>query len=330
MRPTAPRRAAPPAHQRRHVHADGIAERLHAGGEVHRARRYGEPVGDEPLVVVDDDPGVPRSEPVVVASWRDAPWADVVLTSDDDLSRVSATVAAHPDASIALVVLLRGSEERSVEEGLVAESTTYGLLQGGADHHRWLASRSPRRREPEGSEIVRLSRHGDVLHVTLDRPAVRNAYSAAMRDRLVEALEVAAADETLRVELRGEGPSFCSGGDLDEFGTTADPAVAHRIRLRRNAGRSLAALADRTTAFVHGACVGAGVELPAFAGRVVARSDATFLLPEVGMGLVPGAGGTVSIPRRIGRRRAALLALQGTPVDATTALGWGLVDEVVR
>jgi enoyl-CoA hydratase/carnithine racemase len=79
---------------------------------------------------------------------------------------------------------------------------------------------------------------------------------------------------------------------------------------------------------VHGACVGAGVELPAFAGRVVARPDARFRLPEVAMGLVPGAGGTVSIPRRIGRQATALLALTGDTIDAPTALALGLVDEI--
>ncbi len=74
--------------------------------------------------------------------------------------------------------------------------------------------------------------------------------------------------------------------------------------------------------------MGAGVELPPFAGRVVARADATFRLPEVGMGLVPGAGGTVSIPRRVGRQRAAWLALTGSAIDAQTALDWGLVDAI--
>ena len=82
------------------------------------------------------------------------------------------------------------------------------------------------------------------------------------------------------------------------------------------------------TAYVHGGCVGAGVELPAFAGRVVADPAATFWLPELGMGLVPGAGGTVSIPRRIGRQRAALLAVTGRRIDAATALAWGLVDDI--
>jgi enoyl-CoA hydratase/carnithine racemase len=79
---------------------------------------------------------------------------------------------------------------------------------------------------------------------------------------------------------------------------------------------------------VHGACIGAGIEVPAFAGRVLAAPDAYVMLPEVSMGLVPGAGGTVSITGRIGRWRTAWLALTGSRLDAHTALSWGLVDEI--
>ena len=87
-------------------------------------------------------------------------------------------------------------------------------------------------------------------------------------------------------------------------------------------------MAARVTAHLHGACVGAGIELAAFAGRVVATSDTRLALPEVALGLVPGSGGTVSIPRRIGRHRTAWLALGATFVDASTAVRWGLVDEI--
>jgi enoyl-CoA hydratase/carnithine racemase len=93
-------------------------------------------------------------------------------------------------------------------------------------------------------------------------------------------------------------------------------------------GRAIDQVTDRVTVEVHGHCIGAGVELPSFASRVVARPDATFRLPEVSMGLVPGAGGTVSIPRRIGRQRAMHLALMGEPIGAEAALEWGLVDEI--
>jgi enoyl-CoA hydratase/carnithine racemase len=82
------------------------------------------------------------------------------------------------------------------------------------------------------------------------------------------------------------------------------------------------------TVRVHGDCIGAGLELPAFAGRVVAAPASRFRLPETAMGLVPGAGGTVSLPRRIGRARTAWLALSGEAINAGTALRWGLVDVV--
>jgi enoyl-CoA hydratase/carnithine racemase len=150
-----------------------------------------------------------------------------------------------------------------------------------------------------------------------------------MRDALCEGLALALADETQGdVLLDGAGPSFSSGGDLDEFGTLPDPAHAHAIRATRSPAALLAALAPRVTAQVHGACVGAGAELPAFAARVVARADAWFQLPELALGLIPGAGGTVSLPRRIGRQRTAWLALSGERIDAATALRVGLVDEV--
>jgi enoyl-CoA hydratase/carnithine racemase len=74
--------------------------------------------------------------------------------------------------------------------------------------------------------------------------------------------------------------------------------------------------------------VGSGVELAAFAGRVVAHPDTTFSLPELSMGLLPGAGGTVSLPGRIGRHRTAWLMLTGHRIDARTAQAWGLVDEI--
>ena len=118
-----------------------------------------------------------------------------------------------------------------------------------------------------------------------------------MRDELVEALTVAAADPGIaRVELRGEGRAFCAGGDLDEFGTRADPATAHLVRLQRSVGRALFRLDKPTVTYLHGACMGSGIELAAFTDVVVAAEDTQIGLPEIGLGLVPGAGGTVSLP----------------------------------
>jgi enoyl-CoA hydratase/carnithine racemase len=149
-----------------------------------------------------------------------------------------------------------------------------------------------------------------------------------MRNRLVAALEIALWEPSLAVELDGDGPSFCAGGDLDEFGTASDLAAAHLIRVLASPAALVFRLASRTTAYLHGTCVGAGIEIPAFAGRVVADPHTTFRLPEIAMGLIPGAGGTVSLPARIGRQRVLWMALTGAAIDADTALEWGLVDEV--
>lgn len=258
------------------------------------------------------------------------PWVVCPDGVAAELDRLAAAVDRSPAASVALAQLLRVGEPLSATDAVVAESWVYSLLQAGAHHRSWLAERAARPRKPRPARpVVVVERRGPVLALTLDRPEVRNAYGTRTRDELVAALQLAAVDESVEVvELRGNGPAFCSGGDLDEFGTAGDAAVAHVVRTTRNAGIQLARLADRAHALVHGPCVGAGVELPAFARRVTARSDATFLLPEIAMGLVPGAGGTASIPRRIGRHRSAHLAISGVPIDAATALDWGLVDAV--
>jgi enoyl-CoA hydratase/carnithine racemase len=188
----------------------------------------------------------------------------------------------------------------------------------------------PREREPNGEPPLLVRREGETLHLRLNRPEKRNAFSAGLRDALCEALVLVLEDQSVaRVLLSGAGASFCSGGDLDEFGTLPDPATAHAIRSTRNAALLLSRCAGRVEAQVHGACVGAGAELPAFCRRVVARPDAFFLLPEVGLGLVPGAGGTVSLPRRIGRQRTAWLALGGQRLCVEDARAFGLVDEIL-
>ncbi len=242
---------------------------------------------------------------------------------DDD---VAGAVEQHPEASASLIELLTDASA-STEDGLVAESESYAVLQAGSEFTAWITERGPAVPAPS-AEPVRLERSGDHLTITLQRPECHNAVDVSMRDALVDAFALVAADLALTVTLEGDGSSFCSGGDLREFGTFPDPATAHAIRLERLPARSLALVADRVTARVHGHCIGAGVELAAFCSRVVAAMDTTFRLPEVAMGLVPGQGGTVSLPRRIGARRTAWLALAGRPIDAETALEWGLVDEI--
>ncbi len=130
------------------------------------------------------------------------------------------------------------------------------------------------------------------------------------------------------VVLRGNGPSFCSGGDLDEFGIRPDPATAHITRLACSPARLVHHLGQRIEAHIHGSTLGGGIEIAAFASHVVAHPDTVVALPEIGLGLIPGAGGTVSLTRRMGRQRAAALGLTGRTIDAATAQDWGLVDEI--
>lgn len=257
---------------------------------------------------------------------------DTVLAPGEEaeLAAIRRTVERAPLASLALAQLLRHGRGLSLHEALMAESWAYSVLLAGPEFAAWLAERgAPRAPEPDADAPLLVSREGGTLTLVLNRPGRRNAWCAAMRDACAEALTVALADDTVEsIVLRGAGPAFCAGGDLDEFGTLPDPATAHAVRATRNVARILGQCAGRVHVRLHGACVGAGVELPALAHRVNAAPDAFFQLPELAMGLVPGAGGTASLPRRIGRQRAARMALTGERVDVETALAWGLVDAI--
>jgi hypothetical protein len=288
--------------------------------------------GAPAVTVLVGDPEVPQ-DPLGTP-----PGFDLYLTARPDPPRpwvhalvgpVAEAVMAQPLVSLAAVTLLRGSGGLDVWAGLAAESATYAALLGSAPFRAWRQARPPRPTPPAGESPVLVHRHDRCLRVVLNRPQVHNAVDTAMRDALVEALALAAADATIEVvELSGAGPSFSSGGDLEEFGTVGDPALAHAVRLTRHPARWMHLVADRTVVRTHGAALGAGIELASFAGRVVASRDAFFGLPEVGMGLVPGAGGTVGIPRRIGRARTAWMTVTGARVDAATAHAWGLVDAI--
>jgi hypothetical protein len=253
------------------------------------------------------------------------PW--VGGSMQPDLDAITALVGSQPEAAVVLAQTLRASEATPVASGLVIESLAYSTLQGGPEFRRWMESRSQKPRAPDAWDPVVVEREGDRLSVTLNRPEVHNSYNAAMRDALCEALALVAADETIRaVDWYGAGASFCSGGDLTEFGSFPYSATAHLIRVGQSPARYIAQLSGMITAHLHGSCIGSGIELPAFAGTVLTAADTQIRLPEVGMGLIPGAGGTVSIPRRIGRHRTAWLALTGRTIDASTALAWGLAD----
>lgn len=289
----------------------------YAGGDVEDAPELGLLLDALDLTYVAGPD--PRERTVVGADELDAAIAGFV-----------AAVTRNPYAALTAGQVVRAAETLPVPAAIDVESLAYSTLQGGPEFHRWLDERGPRPLPPPAPQVpVLIVRDGGTLHITLNRPERRNAYGTQLRDALVEALGVAVLDDSItRVVLDGAGPSFCAGGDLDEFGRTPDTAVAHLIRTRGGAGRLVARLRDRIEVRVHGHCVGAGIEIPAFAARVVAAPDTVFRLPEVSMGLVPGAGGTVSVPRRIGRWRALHLFVTAVEIGAEQALSWGLIDEI--
>ncbi|QHG82076.1 enoyl-CoA hydratase/isomerase family protein [Rhodococcus rhodochrous] len=299
----------------RAVEQAALADRILVG----RATRE-IPAGVRPLIDALDLTYAP------VASSR-----GVVETPDPDASiaAFAEAVAANQQAALVARQVVRASETLAVPEAIDVESLGYSTLQGGPEFAAWLAGRGPRPLPPPSDEPVLIAREGDLLHITLNRPERRNAYGTVLRDALVDALRLAVVDDSIeRVVLDGAGSSFCAGGDLDEFGRTPDITLAHFVRTRGGAGRLVAQLAGRMEVRLHGHCIGAGIEIPAFAGRVVATPGTVFRLPEVSMGLIPGAGGTVSIPRRIGRWRSLHLFVTAAPLDASRALDWGLVDEI--
>ena len=311
------------------------------------ARRLwvGEGLYRGPLALVDLDatrewPGDIALPPCPVIGLGDAahPLAaqlDAVIEPPVSLDALAAQVLAQPAAAAVVVELLRaisgaGEPAMSVEQGLLAESLAYGVLQGAGGPRGWLAARAGADRAlPPGALLV--AREGAALTLTLSREAAGNTIDRPLRDALYDAFAMAALDPAIAlVRLEARGRVFSLGADLAEFGTTSDVALAHGIRRHTLPARMIARVADRLEVHIQGACVGAGLEMAAFARRITANPRAWFALPELAMGLLPGAGGCVSVSRRIGRSRAALMILSGRRISARVALDWGLVDALIE
>ena len=258
------------------------------------------------------------------------PWAGFTPASlEAELGALEAAVHRRPVAAAVAAQVLRASLAVSFEQALAAESLAYSMLLSSGEFRAWRAATPVRAGRRRNDGRVGMSLAGPVIQILLSSPSARNAFDARMRDSLCDVLDFARGHpDGLPVVLSGGGPCFSAGGDLDEFGTADDPGVAHLIRTLRSPAHLAHMLGERLTVQLHGACVGAGIEVPAAAARVVAREGAWFRLPEVAMGLIPGAGGTASIPRRIGRHRTAYMAISGADIDLPTALAWGLVDAV--
>lgn len=281
------------------------------------------------------------------ANQRCVQRATVTLSQDDSvdgrvvtvdstaeaLAELSHRIATWPQAAAVCDDVLRAVDPVApTRAGVITESLAYSTLQAGEEFARWLRQRGPAQM-PQIENPVLADRDGDTLHVRFNRPSRHNAFSTDARAALLEALDVARYDTSIdEVILSGNGLSFCSGGDLAEFGSFADPASAHLARTRHSPALALSELTDRLSercvARLHGQVLGSGLEMAAFCGSVVAQPDCVIGLPELSLGLLPGAGGTVSVTRRIGRWRTAYLVLSGRTIDAATALKWGLVDAI--
>lgn len=259
--------------------------------------------------------------------------AVTVGSVDQAVDQLTERCRTWPQAAAVCDDVLRSFDPAGpTRAGVITESLAYSTLQSGPEFARWLAERGPAT-APQLPDPVQARRDANSLHIRFNRPQRHNAFSTDARGALLEALEVARLDPSVdEVVLGGNGGSFCSGGDLAEFGSFADPASAHLARTRHSPALVLdeltARLGRRCRAEVHGQVLGSGLEMACYCGWVSCDPDATIGLPELALGLIPGAGGTVSITRRIGRWRTAYLVLSGRTVDAATALAWGLVDEV--
>jgi len=257
-----------------------------------------------------------------------APWVQVD-DIDAELARLASLFAAQPIAASVAAQVFRTGQRLDFASAILVESLAYSMLLTSAGFADWRKANAASRSRADTGPAVVVEREAGALVITLNHPKARNAMTAEMRDALCDALAFAEADpHAAPVILRGRGASFSTGGDLAEFGTASDVAAAHLIRTLRSAATILHRIAGRSTAILHGPCIGSGLEIPLAAARVLARPGTRFRLPEVGMGLIPGAGGTVTLARRIGRQRACWMAVGGGELDCATALRWGLIDGI--
>lgn len=170
-----------------------------------------------------------------------------------------------------------------------------------------------------------------VAVVTLDNPPL-NVVFRALTEALDRVLDALAADASVRaVVLTGAGTrAFCAGSDIAEFQPLMQPGriVPEKLQLQHQVFARLDGFAKPTVAAVNGLAFGGGLEIAVCCDLIVADEGARFALPEIKLGVFPGSGGPVRVARRVGAGRAKELMFLGEPVDAPTALAWGLVNRV--
>ncbi len=180
-------------------------------------------------------------------------------------------------------------------------------------------------------ETVIYEKDKGIAFVTLNRPRALNIYNMKMRDELFQiAGAIKEDDETRVVIFKGAGEkAFCAGADLTEFLTAPSPIIARQVRWERDLWGLLLSLPQPMIAALHGFVLGSGIEIALTCDLRIASEDARFGLPEMGLGVIPAAGATQTVPRIIGRAPALQMLLEGELVNASDALRLGLVNKVV-
>jgi len=180
-------------------------------------------------------------------------------------------------------------------------------------------------------ETLIYEKTGHIGTITLNRPEVLNIHNMAMRDDMYEVLSAVRVDDEVRVVVfRGAGEkAFCAGADLTEFLTAPPPTGARGVRFDRDLWGLFLSVPQPLLAAVHGYVLVSGIEIALCCDMVIAAEDARFGLPEVGLGIIPAAGGTQTVPRTVGPARALDMLLTNRWVGAEEALASGLVNQVV-
>ncbi|CAM1508540.1 Fc.00g053880.m01.CDS01 [Cosmosporella sp. VM-42] len=180
----------------------------------------------------------------------------------------------------------------------------------------------------ESSLIVTSSPVRGVRVIVLDRPQKRNALSKQMIKDLLEALQRASDDPGIKaIVIAGTGPCFSAGADLKEI-AEMDAAAARSCRYLEDLCEGMASVGKPLFAAVDGFALGGGFELALMCDFIYASPKAQFLLPEVQLGLIPGAGGTQRLTAALGKFRAMKAILLGAPISSDEALSCGLVCDI--
>ena len=170
-----------------------------------------------------------------------------------------------------------------------------------------------------------------IAYVTLNRPEALNVYNIQMRDDLYQVLSAIKDDSEVRVVIfRGAGEkAFCAGADLNEFLTAPSPVIARQVRFGRDVWNLFLSIPQPLIAAVHGYVLGSGIEIALCCDIRIASEDTKFGLPEVGLGIIPAAGGTQTLPRAIGMAKALEMLLTNPWMSGEEAYRIGLVNRVV-